>query len=71
MKKLLLLLITGLIVYTTYANETVVKVKAPGYKGVNVLKANSTDLVYAGTWGDGVYTSSNSGQAFQTKPLSG
>lgn len=67
MKKLLLLLITGLIVYTTYANETVVKVKAPGYKGVNVLKANSTDLVYAGTWGDGVYTSSNSGQAFQTK----
>lgn len=67
MKKLLLLMIVCMISYTTYANETVVKVKAPGYKGVNVLKANKADLVYAGTWGDGVYTSSNGGAAFETK----
>ncbi len=67
MKKLLLLMIICLISYTTYSNETVVKVKAPGYKGVNVLKANKSDLVYVGTWGDGIYTSSNGGQAFQTK----
>ncbi|PKL78852.1 MAG: hypothetical protein CVV25_10105 [Ignavibacteriae bacterium HGW-Ignavibacteriae-4] len=67
MKKLLLLMIVCLITYTTYSNESVVKVKAPGYKGVNVLKANKSDLVYVGTWGDGVYTSSNGGQAFTTK----
>lgn len=67
MKKLLLLIIVCLFTYTTYSNETVVKVKAPGYNGVNVLKANKSDLIYAGTWGDGVYTSSNGGQAFQTK----
>ncbi|MFA7326185.1 MAG: T9SS type A sorting domain-containing protein [Candidatus Kapaibacterium sp.] len=67
MKKLLLLMIVCLITYTSYSNETVVKVKAPGYKGLNVLKANKSDMVFVGTWGDGIYTSTNGGQAFQTK----
>ena len=60
-------MIVCMITYTTYANETVVKVKAPGYKGVNVLKVNKSDLLYIGTWGDGIYTSSNGGATTDIK----
>ena len=67
MKKLLLVLFLSLFVTALSANESAVKVKAPGYNGVNVLKSDKSDLVYAGTWGDGIYTSSNKGQSFQTK----
>lgn len=67
MKKLILLLFLAIITTTTYSNESAVKVKAPGYNAVNVLKANSADLVFIGTWGDGVHTSSDKGKNFQAK----
>src|SRR6056300_1190532 len=67
MYKSLLLLLIGVFTYTLSATETVVKVKAPDYEGVNVLKANSSDLVFAGTWGDGVYISSDEGTSFQAQ----
>lgn len=67
MKKVILLLFISIFTFTTYATETVVKVKAPGYKGINALESDKSDLIYAGTWGDGIYTSSNKGQIFTPK----
>lgn len=69
MKKFILLFVLVLFTFDAYSNETVVKVKAPGYNGVNVLKASKSDLVFAGTWGDGVYTSSDKGKNFQPKNI--
>jgi photosystem II stability/assembly factor-like uncharacterized protein len=67
MYRILLLLIIGASYFTLNATETVVKVKAPEYEGVNVLKSNSSDLVFAGTWGSGVYISSDGGANFQAQ----
>ena len=67
MKKLLLIVLIAVLYQYSYSNETVVKVKAPDFNSVNVLKADVGDLVYAGTWGDGVYVSSNEGLTFETK----
>ncbi len=63
-KSILILLICAM-TFSVSANETVVKVKAPTYEGVNVLNANGSDLIFAGTWGDGIYTSATKGDSFQ------
>lgn len=69
MKHYILVLLLVIFSYNLYANETTVKLKAPGFDGVNVLKTNSSDLVYAGTWGDGIYTSADAGVTFQKKNI--
>jgi photosystem II stability/assembly factor-like uncharacterized protein len=66
MKKTILFLLL-LFAISAYSNETVVKLKVPGFDAVNVLKATPSGLVYAGTWGDGVYISANSGTSFTEK----
>lgn len=67
MKRILFIILITIFYQNMYSNETVVKVKAPEYNSVNVLKSDIGDLVYAGTWGDGMYISSNKGQSFETK----